>query len=67
MKKNLCFRLTLSEEQLRKLLYISAAEKRSPNNQLLMLLQNNLKYFEKTKGRITPEQIKDIDISSYLE
>jgi hypothetical protein len=56
----------LSEELLRKLIYVSEAEKRTVNNQFLFMIRNNIQYFEKTKGRIDPAKLKGIDISEYM-
>lgn len=57
--------LRIPEDVLRKLLYVSNAEGRSPNNHILMLLRNNIQYFERTKGRIDPTHLRAIDISQY--
>ena len=57
--------LRIPEEVLRKLLYISEAEGRSPNNHILMLLRNNIQYFERAKGRIDVAKLREIDISEY--
>ena len=56
----------LSEELLRKLIYVSEAEKRTLNNQFLFMIRNNIQYFEKTKGRIDPKNLREIDISEYV-
>lgn len=56
----------LSEELLRKLIYVSEAEKRTVNNQFLFMIRNNIQYFEKTKGRIDPAKLKNIDLSEYM-
>jgi hypothetical protein len=56
----------LSEELLRKLIYVSEAEKRTVNNQFLFMIRNNIQYFEKTKGRIDPSKLKNIDLSEYM-
>jgi hypothetical protein len=56
----------LSEDLLRKLIYISEAEGRTPNNQFLFMLRNNIQYFERTKGRIDNAKLRAIDISEYL-
>ncbi len=58
--------LHLPEDLLRRLLYIAEAEGRSPNNHIVMLLRNNLQYFERAKGRIDPNALRAIDISEYL-
>lgn len=57
--------LRIPEDLLRKLLYVSEAEGRSPNNHILMLLRNNVQYFERAKGRIDPNKLRSIDLSEY--
>jgi hypothetical protein len=67
MKNQYTIKVNLSEEMLRKLLYVSEKENRTPNNQFLFMLRNNVQYFERTKGRISPSDLKNIDISAYEE
>jgi hypothetical protein len=31
------------------------------------MLRNNISYFERTKGRISPDALKKVDISAYCE
>ena len=57
--------LRIPEDLLRKLLYVSNAEGRSPNNHILMLLRNNVQYFERAKGRIDQAALRTIDISEF--
>lgn len=57
--------IRIPEDVLRKLLYVSSSEGRSPNNHILMLLRNNIQYFERAKGRIDPAALRAIDISEY--
>ena len=57
--------LRIPEDLLRKLLYVANAEGRSPNNHLLMLLRNNVQYFERAKGRLDAAALRAIDISDY--
>ena len=57
----------LSEELLQKLLYISQAEGRTPNNQFTFMLRNNIQYFERVKGKISPDKLKELDLSEYAE
>ena len=57
----------LSEELARKLLIICEAEGRTPNNQFLFMLRNNITYYEKTKGRISPAELAKIDLTVYEE
>lgn len=66
MKQPTEFKLRIPEDQLRRLLYVSASEGRSANNHLLMLLRNNVQYFERAKGRIPQKELDAIDISEYL-
>ena len=65
MKNNYHVDVKLSEDLLRKLLYISEAEHRSPSAQFAFMLRNNISYFEKTKGRIPDTALKAIDLSEY--
>ena len=59
------FTLHMSEDMLRKFLYISEKEGRTPNNQFLFMLRGSIAYYEKTKGRIPPTELAKIDLSAY--
>ncbi|MBE6697414.1 MAG: hypothetical protein E7581_02715 [Ruminococcaceae bacterium] len=61
------FTLHMSEDMLRKFILISEKEGRSPNNQFLFMLRNNIAYYEKTKGRISPAELARIDLALYEE
>lgn len=67
MKNNYHVDVKLSEDLLRKLLYISEAEHRSPSAQFAFMLRNNIAYFEKTKGRISDAALKAVDLSEYTK
>ncbi|MBE6667838.1 MAG: hypothetical protein E7607_05980 [Ruminococcaceae bacterium] len=67
MKNGVHIDIKLSEDLLRKLLYISEAENRTPTAQFAFMLRNNIAYFEKTKGRIPQSELAKIDISDYTE
>ena len=67
MKNGAHIDIKLSEDLLRKLLYISEAENRTPTAQFAFMLRNNIAYFEKTKGRIPQSELAKIDISEYTE
>lgn len=67
MKNGYNVNVKLSENLLRKLLYVCEAEGRNPNSQFTLMLQNNIAYFERTKGRISADKLKNIDISAYAE
>ena len=55
----------LSEDLLRRLIYISKAEGRNPSSQFTFMLRNNISYFERTKGRLSDKELKAIDISEF--
>ena len=66
--KNTCIvPVRLSEEWVRKLLYVSEKEGRTPNNQFLFMLQSNIRYFERTKGKIPASELEKLDISDYTQ
>ena len=65
MKQNYSVEIKLSEELLRKFLFVSNAENRSSAAQFAFMVRNNVAYYEKTKGRISPAELQKIDISEY--
>ena len=65
MKNGYSIEIKLSEDLLRKLLYVSEAERRTPSAQFNFMLRNNIAYFEKTKGRIPEAELRKIDLSEY--
>ncbi len=65
MKNNYTVTVKLSEDMLRKLLYISEAEGRTPQSHLTFMLRNNVAYFERTKGRLTDKELRGVDISDF--
>ena len=67
MKNNYSINIRLSEDMMRKLIYISRAENRTPSNQFNFMLRNNIAYFERTKGKIPEAKLREIDISEYSE
>jgi len=67
MKNNLDLNFKVSEEMLRKFLFVCEKEKRSPNAQFALMVRNHIAYYEKTKGRISNAELMQIDISEYDE
>ncbi|MBO7311174.1 MAG: hypothetical protein J6U86_07275 [Clostridia bacterium] len=65
MKQNYNVELKISEELLRKFLFVSSAENRTPAAQFAFMVRNNVAYYEKTKGKISDAELKKIDISEY--
>ena len=66
MKNQYEVKVKLSEDLMRKLLYVSEAEGRTPNNQFIFMLRNNIQYFERTKGRLDSSKLSKIDLSEYI-
>ena len=62
MKNDCEITLKMNEEMMRKFLFVSEAEGRTPNNQFLFMLRNNVAYYEKTKGKIKPEMLKKYEV-----
>ena len=67
MRNNFNLDIKVSEELLRKFLFVCEKEKRNPNAQFAFMVRNNIAYYEKTKGRISPADLSKIDISDYNE
>ena len=67
MKNQPEVKVRLSEDLLRKLIYISEAEGRTPNTQFIFMLRNNIQYFERAKSKIPVSELAKIDISAYLD
>ncbi len=57
-QKNVTVRI--ADDLLEKLYYVAESEGRTLNNQFLLLARNSVAYFEKTKGKITPDKIKSV-------
>ena len=65
MKNQYEIKFRLSDELMRKLLYVSEAEGRTPNNQFVLMLRNNIQYFERAKGKFDTKKLAAIDISEF--
>lgn len=64
MKESCHFDLRLSEDLLRKLVVISEAEGRTPNNTMLLMLRNYIAYFERAKGKLDPAKLRAVDLDA---
>lgn len=60
MKNQKNVTLRISDELLEKLYFVAKSEGRTLNNELLLLARNSVAYFERTKGRITPDKLASI-------
>ncbi len=60
MKNQKTVTVRIADDLLEKLYYVAESEGRSLNNQFLLLARNSVAYFEKTKGKITPDKIKSV-------
>ena len=67
MKNNIKLELNVSEELLRKFLFVCEKENRAPSAQFAFMVRNNVAYYEKTKGRISQSDLAKIDISEFTE
>lgn len=65
MKNQYEIKVKLSEDLMRRLLYVSEAEGRTPNNQFVFMLRNNVQYFERAKGKMDTKKLAAIDLSEY--
>ena len=66
MKQGYDVDFRVSEELLRKFLFVAEKERRTPAAQFAFMVRNNVAYYEKTKGRISPADLAKIDISEYV-
>ena len=62
MKNDKTVTLRLSDDLLRRLCYVADAEHRTPNNHMIHLLRQNIAYFERVHGKISPQALRDIDV-----
>ena len=67
MKQSYTVPVRLSEDLLRKHIYISEAEGRTPQAQFTLMLRNTIQYHERAKSRIPASELAKIDISTYVD
>ena len=67
MKQSYTLPIRLSEDLLRKLIYISEAEGRTPQAQFTLMLRNTIQYHERAKSKIPPAELAKIDITPYAD
>ena len=60
MKNQKNVTLRISDDLLEKLYYVANDEGRTLNNQFLLMARNAVAYYEKTKGKISPDKIKGV-------
>lgn len=65
MKQQYEIGIRLSDDLLRRLLYISEVENRSPSAEIAFLLRNNAAYFERAKGKIDTKKLASYDLTPY--
>lgn len=65
MKQQYEIGIRLSDDLLRRLLYISEAENRSPSAEIAFLLRNSAAYFERAKGKIDTKKLASYDLTPY--
>ena len=67
MKQSYTVPVRLSEDLLRKLIYISESEGRNPQSQFTLMLRNTIQYYERAKAKIPPAELAKIDITPYAD
>ena len=67
MKQSYTVPVRLSEDLLRKLIYISETEGRTPQAQFTLMLRNTIQYHERAKSKIPPAELAKIDITPYMD
>ena len=60
MKNQKTVTVRIADDLLEKLYFVAESEGRTLNNQFLLLARNSVAYFEKTKGKITPDKVKSV-------
>ena len=67
MKQSYTVPVRLSEDLLRKLIYVSEAEGRTPQAQFTLMLRNTIQYYERAKSKIPPAELQRIDVTPYVD
>lgn len=67
MKQTYTVPVRLSEDLLRKLIYVSEAEGRTPQAQFTLMLRNTIQYHERAKSKIPPAELAKIDVTPYMD
>ena len=67
MKQSYTVPVRLSEDLLRKLIYVSEAEGRNPQSQFTLMLRNTIQYYERAKSKIPPAELQKIDVTPYMD
>lgn len=67
MKQTYTVPVRLSEDLLRKLIYISEAEGRNSQSQFTLMLRNTIQYYERAKSKIPASELAKIDITPYMD
>ena len=67
MKQTYTVPVRLSEDLLRKLIYVSEAEGRNPKSQFTLMLRNTIQYYERAKSKIPASELAKIDITPYMD
>ena len=67
MKQSYTVPVRLSEDLLRKLIYVSEAEGRTPQAQFTLMLRNTIQYYERAKSKIPAAELQKIDVTPYID
>ena len=58
MKQTYVLPVRMSEELARQLAVMSEAEGRTPEAQFLLMLRNNIAYFQRSRGKFDPAKLR---------
>ena len=64
MKQTYVLPVRMSEELARQLAVMSEAEGRTPEAQFLLMLRNNIAYFQRSRGKFDPAKLREADLGA---
>lgn len=67
MKQQYAVTVRMPEELMRQLLCLCEAERRTPNNQFLLMLRSAVQYHERAKGHMDRKKLAEYDLTPYEE
>ena len=65
MKKNMVFKLRLSDDVAKKLACVSKSEGISIQNQVTQLIRQKIQYFERVKGTVSRQSMETADLCEF--
>ena len=65
MKQTYVLPVRMSEELARQLAVMSEAEGRTPEAQFLLMLRNNIAYFQRSRGKFDSAKLREADLGAF--